>query len=291
MLQSADLLVPLYELMHGCLVQQAFLQGDETPTQVLKEKGRTASQKSYMWVARTPRKAPLPLVYFAYAPGRTKEIANNLYAGFKGVLQCDGYAGYNDLEVQRVGCWAHVRRKFFEAARVAKTLDDCIPLKLLNQMFHLEEQWKALVPRARQRKRYSKMKRILKRFWEWCDTCDALPKSGFGKAVSYAQGMCPYLKALLDVGELDWSNNAAERNMKSYVMGRKNFLFSTSPEGAKANAILMSIIETCKANQIDSTKYLTDVLDEMAQNPDNRKFEYLSDYLPWNWKRLQKRNG
>lgn len=184
-----------------------------------------------------------------------------------------------------------MRRKFFEAARVAKTLDDCIPLKLLNQMFHLEEQWKALVPRARQRKRYSKMKRILKRFWEWCDTCDALPKSGFGKAVSYAQGMCPYLKALLDVGELDWSNNAAERNMKSYVMGRKNFLFSTSPEGAKANAILMSIIETCKANQIDSTKYLTDVLDEMAQNPDNRKFEYLSDYLPWNWKRLQKRNG
>jgi hypothetical protein len=85
-------------------------------------------------------------------------------------------------------------------------------------------------------------------------------------------------------GEIDFSNNASERNMKSYVMGRKNFLFSTSPEGAHANAILMSIIETCKANVIDPTTYLTELLDEMAQYPENRKFEYLGQYLPWNWK-------
>ena len=179
---------------------------------------------------------------------------------------------------------AHVRRKFFEAARVSKTLDTSIPLKLLDEMFGLEAQWQKLSPKARRKRRRSKLSPLMKRFWVWCDMCDALPKSNLGKAVAYAESMRPYVDRLMKYGEIDFSNNASERNMKSYVMGRKNFLFSTSPEGARANAILMSTIETCKANVIDPTTYLTEVLDEMAQYPENRKFEYLGQYLPWNWK-------
>lgn len=284
MIDSAELLAPIYDRMHQCLIRQKFLQGDETPTQVLKENGRKATDKSYMWVARTVRKSPTPMVYFKYDPHRSQSVAQELYANFSGVLQCDGYAGYNGLAIERVACMAHVRRKFFEVARVSKTLDTSVPLKLLDAMFALEKQWQKLSPKARRKRRRSKLSPLMKRFWMWCDTCDALPKSNLGKAVAYAEGMRPYVDRLLKHGEVDFSNNASERNMKSYVMGRKNFLFSTSPEGARANAILMSIIETCKANAIDPMTYLTEVLDEMAQYPENRKFEYLGQYLPWNWK-------
>lgn len=288
MIDSAELLAPLYDQIHQCFMRQKFLQGDETPTQVLKENGRKATDKSYMWVARTVRKSPIPMVYFKYDPHRSQAVAQELYAGFSGVLQCDGYAGYNGLGIERVACMAHVRRKFYEAARVAKTLDTGVPLRLLDAMFALEAQWQKLSPKARRKRRRSKLAPLMKRFWIWCDACDALPKSNLGKAVAYAESMREYIKRVLKYGEVDFSNNASERNMKSYVMGRKNFLFSTSPAGARANAVLMSIIETCKANAIDPTTYLTEVLDEMAQYPENRKFEFLGQYLPWNWKRLSK---
>ena len=284
MIDSAELLAPIYDRIHQCLIRQKFLQGDETPTQVLKEAGRKATDQSYMWVARTVRKNPTPMVYFRYDPHRSQSVAQELYANFSGVLQCDGYAGYNGLAIERVACMAHVRRKFYEAARVSKTLDTSIPLRLLDEMFALEAQWQKLSPRARRKRRRSKLAPVMKRFWGWCDACDALPKSNLGKAVAYAESMRPYVDRLMKYGEVDFSNNASERNMKSYVMGRKNFLFSTSPEGARANAILMSIIETCKANAIDPLTYLTEVLSEMAQYPENRRFEFLGQYLPWNWK-------
>lgn len=130
------------------------------------------------------------------------------------------------------------------------------------------------------------MKRLLKQFWSWCDTSDALPKSGFGKAIKYAQDQRPYLNAILQYGAIDWSNNATERNIKSYVMGRKNFLFSGVPEGAKANAILMTMIETAKANGLDPMTYIGSLLDELAQFPEWRKSSDLGDYLPWNYPKL-----
>ena len=122
------------------------------------------------------------------------------------------------------------------------------------------------------------MKRLLKQFWRWCDTSDALPKSGFGKAIKYAQDQRPYLNAILQYGTIDWSNNATERNMKSYVMGRKNFLFS--------GVLLMTMIETAKANGLDSMTYIGSLLDELAQFPEWRKSSDLGDYLPWNYSKL-----
>ncbi len=241
-----------------------------------------------MWVGRTVRSSTTPIVYYAYNQSRRGEVAQEIYASFTGVLQCDGYSGYNGLaNVKRVGCWAHVRRKFYEAARVAGILNDCVPLKLLDRMFFLENQWHKVAPKARRRLRHSKIKRLLKQFWRWCETSNALPKSGFGKAVKYAQSQRPYLDALLDIGQIDWSNNAAERNMKSYVMGRKNFLFSYGPKGAKANAVLMTITETAKANGLDPMTYIAGLLNELAQYPEFRKSQDLGDYLPWHWRQTE----
>ncbi|WP_423492991.1 IS66 family transposase [Lacticaseibacillus paracasei] len=279
-INSAEVLAPLYDLMHNALIHQPFLQGDETPTQVLKEPGRKATSKSYMWAARTVRSCATPVVYYTYNQSRGGQVAKDLYSGFTGVLQCDGYSGYNNLkDVKRVGCWAHVRRKFYETVRISNTLKTCEPLKLIDYMFFLENMWHKLAPKARRRLRHSKMKRLLKQFWSWCDTSDALPKSGFGKAIKYAQDQRPYLNVILQYGAIDWSNNATERNMKSYVMGRKNFLFNGVPEGAKANAILMTMIEIAKANGLDPMTYIVSLLDELAQFPEWRKSSYLGDYL------------
>ncbi|WP_424321584.1 IS66 family transposase [Lacticaseibacillus chiayiensis] len=200
--------------------------------------------------------------------------------------------GYNGLtDVKRVGCWAHVRRKFFEAARVAGILNDCVPLKLLDRMFFLENRWHKVAPKARRKLRHSKIKRLLKQFWRWCETSDALPKSGFGKAIRYAQSQRLYLDDLLNIGQIDWSNNAAERNMKSYVMGRKNFLFSYGPKGAKANAVLMTITETAKANGLDPMTYIASLLNELSQYPESRKSQDLGDYLPWHWRQTESKTA
>ncbi|TFZ21289.1 IS66 family transposase [Lactiplantibacillus plantarum] len=99
------------------------------------------------------------------------------------------------------------------------------------------------------------------------------------------------LNRFLDIGQIDWSNNAAERNMKSYVMGRKNFLFSYGPEGAKANAVLMTITETAKANGLDPMKYIAGLLKELSQYPEFRKSQDLGDYLPWHWRQTESQSA
>ena len=165
------------------------------------------------------------LLRWTYNQSRGGQVAKDLYSGFTGVLQCDGYSGYNNLKgVKRVGYWAHVRRKFYEASHISNTLKACEPLKLLDYMFFLENKWHKLAPKARRRLRHS--------------------------------------------------------NMKSCVMGRKNFLFSGVPEGAKINAILMTMIETAKANALDPMTYIGSLLDELAQFPEWRKSSDLGDYLP-----------
>lgn len=262
-------------------MSQGFLQGDETPYQVLQEPGKSAQSKSYIWVARSITRCDTPIVVYAYANTRSGKFAQSLYSGFPGVLQCDGYAGYNLLgdTITRVGCWAHVRRKFFDDFKNTKQMTPV--LKLLNQMFAFERDWASLDSVSRLNKRQQELKPLIKRFWQWCDQADALPKDRLGKALAYAQGQRAALNRVLDYGEIDLSNNASERNMKSYVIGRKNWLFSTSPKGAEANAIWMTIVETARANGVDPRDYITQLLEIVSQLPTFAKAESLEACLPW----------
>ena len=205
-----------------------------------------------------------------------------MYSGFPGVLQCDGYAGYNLLgdSIIRVGCWAHVRRKFFDDFTNTKVMT--IGLKLLNLMFELERQWKNLSSAERFNKRQQELKPLIERFWKWCDQVDTLPKGRLGKAIAYAQDQRIALNRVLDCGEIDLSNNASERNMKTYVIGRKNWLFSTSSKDAEANATWMTMIETAKANGLDPVQYLEELLQKVSELPTFAKSEELEACLPWN---------
>ncbi|MCP9313732.1 transposase [Liquorilactobacillus satsumensis] len=132
-------------------------------------------------------------------------------------------------------------------------------------------------------RRSKSLKPLIDSFWQWCDQAEALPKSRLGKALIYAQNQRKALNQILNFGEIDLSNNASERNMKSYVIGRKNWLFSTSPKGAEANAIWMSLIESAKANGLTPFKYLQDIIEKISKLPVFMKTEELEAYLPWNW--------
>lgn len=283
---GAEIMRPLYQLLHKKAMGQRFLQGDETPYQVLHEPGKAPTSKSYVWVARTISRSEMPVVYYHYSPSRAGKVAQQLYSGFTGVLQCDGYYGYNAIAdaVEHVGCWAHVRRKFFDDANTDKRhFRPSVGLSLINQMSKLEQQWRELPGNQRRQARQRELAPLIKQFWEWCDQVDVLPKTRLGKAVAYARGQRAALNRVLDYGEIDFTNNASERNMKSYVIGRKNWLLSTSPKGAEANAIWMTIIQSAKANGINEREYIEFLLEHNSQLPTFAKDSELEAYLPWNY--------
>lgn len=280
-IRGATLLQPLYQVIHDKLLQCPFLQGDETVTQVLHEPGKKPNSESRMWIIRTPQTSHSAGIFYAYKPDRSKKSGQELYAGFKGVLQCDGYAVYNSIDCQdRVGCLAHVRRKFYEAAKYDKQAQK--PLKILNQIFSLEKDWKILSGSERQLKRLDELRPLLDIFWNCLNSLATLPKSLLGKAIAYARGQKGAINKLVKYGELDISNNTCEQAVKSLVIDRKNFLFSTSVAGAKANAIWLTLIESAKANGLDPEQYLGELLNEIPQFGPFVSAKQLEDYLPWN---------
>lgn len=290
-IKCAAIVKPLYELMHQKLLNEQFLQGDETPYEVLREPNKLARSKSYIWVMRSITRSKTPIVYYVYGDTRSGKFAQSIYQNFTGVLQCDGYSGYNALgnSITRIGCWAHVRRKFYEDAnKISGDFTETKPLAILNKMFHYEKQWQKLSSKERLQHRKETLKPLINRFWNWCDQTETMPKSRLGKALTYAQNQRVTLNRVLEFGEIDLSNNASERNMKSYVIGRKNWLFSTSPKGAEANAIWMTLIESAKANGLRPIEYIQHILEKIPQLPGFAKNEDLEAYLPWNWQSKKK---
>lgn len=142
----------------------------------------------------------------------------------------------------------------------------------------LEREWKNSSASERYLMRQSKLKLVIDQFWTWCDQTESLPKCLLGKALTYAQGQRAALNRVLDYGEINLSNNASERNMKSLIIGRKNWLFSTSTD----DAIWMTILETAKANGLDPRRYIQTLLENIPQLPEFAKAEELEAYLPWN---------
>lgn len=181
-----------------------------------------------------------------------------------------------------MGCWAHVRRKFYDAVTSHVKGADT-PLQLINEMFVLEREWQTFSPRVRRRR--NRLRKLLKRFWQQLEQVTALPQSRLGKAVTYALGQRNSLDQIINDGVIDWSNSASERNMKTLAIGRKNWLFSTSPRGAKSTAIWMTLIESAKANHLDPHQYLIGMLKVFPTLPTFPKKEQLAAYLPWNYQR------
>lgn len=299
---------PLYERMHEHLIQRDILHADETTCQVLREKGKSAESTSYMWIFLTGSDGLPPIILYDYAEGRAGKYARDFLEGFTGLLQCDGYQGYNKVaDVILVCCLAHCRRKFYEAVpaerrKSFKLLDinseawmddpilpdqaeqeNMIPAEIglayCNKLFYIEKNLKELPAEERKTKREELETPVWRGFWSWLDTIQPLGGSKLQKAVNYAlnhrETLCNYMKD----GRCEISNNAAERRAKSYAIGRKAFLFHTSVAGANASAVMYSIIETAKANNLNVFQYLYMVLLYMPDYKNEPKG--IEQLLPW----------
>jgi len=278
----------IYDRLHEHLVKRDILHADETTLQVLKEPGRSAESKSYMWLYRTGREGP-PIILYEYQTTRASKHPDKFLSGFRGYLQTDGYSAYGKLTgITTVGCWAHARRKFTDALKAlpAASRDNPVAARIgldyCNKLFAIERRIKELSAYDRYVKRLEESKPLLDEFYGWLkrQRQHALPKSTFGQAVNYCINQWDELNNFLLDGRLEIDNNRAERSIKPFVIGRKNFLFSNTPRGASSSAIIYSIIETAKENKLSPYNYLV-YLFEQLPNVDIRDKGVLDSLLPW----------
>lgn len=278
----------LYKRMYDHLIKNDILHADETTLQVLREKDRLATSKSYLWLYRTGREGPANILY-EYQQTRAGENPRKFLSEFKGYLQVDGYAGYNKVsDVTLVGCWAHARRKFDEALKALPASLKSAPvgardgLNFCNQLFAIERDLKEVSNEKRYEIRLKRSQPVLDAFSEWLQiqALKALPKSAFGQAITYCLNQWDKLVVFLEDGRLELDNNRSERSIKPFVIGRKNWMFANTPRGAQASAITYSIVETAKENGLNPFNYLT-YLFEMLPNIDTEDMNALDQLLPW----------
>ena len=293
MIRIGQLVTPIINLLDETQLAYDVLQMDETTVQVLKEPGRTAEAKSYMWVRRggEPDK---PIILFDYAATRAASVPMRVLADYQGYLQSDGYAGYNALGKREgmihVGCLAHARRKFHDAVKAQHTVGasgekGLAPeaLAMIRRIYGIEKAARdaKLTPEQRHKLRDEKARPIWTELRTWLDTNlgAAPPGSLTGKALNYLAGEWPLLIRVLDDGRLEVDNNRCENAIRPFVMGRKAWLFSDTPRGAEASARLYGLIETAKANDLVPYDYLKNLFAELPKATTLADIEAL---LPWN---------
>jgi len=280
-------LEPVYNLLHDKLVCRDVLHADETTLQVLREPGKTAQSKSYMWLYRTSGDAKQQIVLYDYRPDRKAKRPADFLSRFSGYLHADGYGGYHSLpgSITVVGCWAHVRRKFDEVLKVLPEKDRegneaMRGKRYCDKLFALEREFSNMSVSERQSRRIEQAKPIIDEFFLWALNLRTIPKSGIGKAIYYAVGQRKYLERYLLDGRLEISNNRAERSIKPFVIDRKNFLFANTPRGAKASAIMFSLIETAKENGLNPYAYLTYIFENAPNKDINNDPNAVEQFMP-----------
>jgi len=287
MIKAGELIQPLLNLMEDKLLAYPVMHCDETTVQVLKESGKTATQKSYMWV-RVGGPPTQPIRLFHYADSRGGCVARQLLEGYSGYVQTDDYAGYNaacgDSKITQIGCWAHARRKFIEAQKAMpkhKAGKAAMAVSLIGKLYAIEKAIKEMTPDQKQCARQEKSVPQLNAIREWLDNTlhRTLPKGLLGKALSYLDKNWCKLIIYTDDGRLSIDNNPAENAIRPFVVGRKNWLFSASVSGARSSANLYSLIETAKANGLEPYHYLRQVFTKL---PAAATVEDIEILLPWN---------
>ncbi len=285
MIRSSELLIPVYDRLKTVQLQQAVVRADETPIKVIHEDKHLC----YMWVYCTGTDSPndnldslANIVLYDYQASRSGSCPAKYLAGFRGYLQVDGYAGYAQTGAVLAGCMAHARRKFIEAQKLqvkGKVGKADWAINHIRKLYRIESQIKDLSATDKQKEREERAKPLLDQFKAWLDKSvnQVPPKSAVGKAIAYSLGQWGKLERYLECGHLQIDNNRAERAIKPFVIGRKNWLFANTANGANASAVLYSLIETAKANGLTPFDYLKLLMEELPKNPAD-----INRLLPWN---------
>lgn len=291
MIRAGELIQPLINLMRDRLLAYDILQMDETTVQVLKEPGKSAQSKSYLWVQRGGPPEH-PLILYDYDPSRGQAVPLRLLEGYQGYLQTDGYEGYHAVvaggEITHLGCWAHARRKFDEALKAlgkkphpGKGGRATKGLVYIQKLYRIERLVKEAEPQERHRYRNEHARALLAEIRAWLDAAlpEVPPTSATGKALNYLHNEWPKLVRYLEDGRLAIDNNRIENAIRPFVVGRKNWLFSDTVNGVKASASLYSLIETAKANALEPYAYLRYLFTEL---PKAETVEAIEALLPGN---------
>jgi transposase len=284
--QAALAARPIWNLLEERLMASHYVACDETHVQVLKEEGRKPTSKSWMWLRTNPSDTE-KIILFDYDPHRSGEVAKRLLLNYEGILQCDGYGAYNAVEKQRgltrIGCNMHGRRKFREAAD-GKTKSKKLAatgLKFYRALYAIEEEAKDFSWRERHAYRLEKAVPIWEEFKAWAlETEKKVPRrSSIGDALHYFIAEYDYLVGYLLNGELEMDNGHAERMIKNFAIGRKNWLFSDTPEGAESSALFYSFVVTAKVNGVNPYEALKKIFTELPLATTADDFDRLAQVL------------
>lgn len=284
---TGKLFQPLHNLARDTLYDGAFVHIDETEVQVLKEAGREASAKSYMWV-QAGGPPDRPVILYDYEARRNSEVPLRLLADYRGYVMSDGYKGYNELAgkpgIEHLVCMAHARRHFVDAARVQAKgkrgrADEAI--ELIKGLYQIEREIQGLSDEDRHSVRQDRSKAQLDMLKAWLDKAlpAVPPHNALGQALQYLAKYWPKLIRYIERGDLPIDNNRVERAIRPFVIGRRSWLFSDTPAGAHASAVIYSMIETAKANGVEPYLWLSNVIRELPAAKTADDYEAL---MPWN---------
>ena len=293
-IQCADrYLAVLYDYLHEKLYGYHVLQADETPVLVNKD-GRPAGSKSYMWVYRTGRMyTECQIILYEYQRTRNASHPREFLKDFSGVCVTDGYQVYHTIEEERedlkiAGCWSHARRRFDEAVKAlpkAKQKDSraYLALTMIQAIYREEKQLKDLPAEERKNRRQLSVKPLVEAYFTWVrENLPKVPqKSKTWEGFNYSLNQEKYLKVFLDDGEVPMDNNAAEQSIRGFCIGKKNWVMIDTIAGAKSSAIIYSIAETAKANNLKPYDYFEYLLTEIPKHLDVPDRSFLDDLLPW----------
>jgi transposase len=282
----AVLLAPIVEVMKRELLRAALLQADETPINVQDPAVKGRLTRAYIWTYGIPWGETV----YDFTLGRSAKGPEKFLKDFEGYLQTDAYSGYNSVcrtgAVVHVACWAHVRRRFYNAIGEAPELAKLV-LAGIQKLYRIERRAKeegvcadALVELRRREAKpiLDSLKGIMA-----SKSLQVLPKSALGTAIHYALAQWDALARYVDVAEAEIDNNSAEHSMRTVVMNRKNWLFVGSPEAGPRAAVLLSLVETCRRLKLDPFRYLRWAIEEITQDPSRA-----AELTPRKWRELER---
>jgi len=267
-LEAHRLVSPMSDQIRKLIKASRVMNMDETRVRVLHENGSQKEGLSWMWVAgatveRGDTGRTIKLITFNYAPGRDKEVAEEMLSGFSGILMTDAYASYNgpsrDAGIVQAACMAHARRKFADVLKIEKGNPKAqAAMGFFSALYDIEREYANGPPDARLRARQEKSRPIMDAFWKWlvAEAAHVLPQSTLGKAINYAIPLWQRLEVFLSDGRVPIDNNLVENCIRPFAVGRRNWLFFDQSTGAEASTSFYTIIETAKANGLEPMHYL-----------------------------------
>lgn len=284
----------LYDHLHEELYFYHVIQADETPV-LVNHDGRKAGSKSWMWVYRSGHLyQDRQIVLYEYQQTRNASHPREFLKGYDGICVTDGYQVYHTLEKELeeltiAGCWVHCRRRFDEALKLIpkpsqKESNAFLLMKQIQAIYREEGKLNDLSSDERLKQRQAVIKPLVDAFFAYLKTINVSKKDKFGDAVRYARNQEKYLRVFLTDGDVPIDNNASERAIRGFCIGKKNWQMIDTIHGAKSSAIIYSIVETAKANNLKPFDYVQHLLEEMPKHMDDRDCSFLENLLPWSEK-------